>query len=323
MSQALIVRDAEWTVATFNEEAQRIKNEALEKAALVGRVTNSDEQSTAVEAQQAIAQTISQVEKARKACKEPALEFGKKVDEAARTFVQEVKEEQLRLARLVGDFVQLENAKREAAERARRLEEEKLEREKQEATMKAYREAAERQRVLDEAAAAERRAEQDRQRKVDEAAAAARKAEQEATNAKQRKEAEQRRIAMEAENEKQRIESERRRIELEQAQARATAQSHEQLDAISEKFAQQAKDLPPITFTPARATGQRVTDDWEILVTDIHLLYRHHPNCVDITPRLSEIKNLLKGGTTPKGVNAKPIVKAGVTAGRPRPAIEV
>lgn len=323
MSQALITRDDAALSISFTEAAIALKNDALEKAALVAKVGNATEQATAVEAQQAIAGIVSLVEKARVACKAPVLDFGRKIDAEAAKFVADAKEEQLRLARLVGDFVQLEQAKAAAAERARRLEEEKIEREKQEATMKAYREAAERQRVLDEAAANERRAEQERQRKVDEAAAAARKLEQEATNAKQRKEAEARRVALEAENEKARVEAERRRIELETAQALATAQSHAELDAISNKFADQARDLPPANIAPARATGQRVTEDWEITVSDIDLLARHHRNCVDITARISEIKLLLKGGTTPKGVTAKPIIKAGVTAGRARAAIEV
>lgn len=320
---ALIVRNSEWTVATFNEEAQRIKAEALEKSAMVARVTNAEEQAPAVEAQQAIAQTLSLVEKSRVACKAPALEFGKKVDEAARSFAAELKEEQLRLARLVGDFVQLEQAKAAAAERVRRLEEGRIEREKQEAILKAAREAAERERVLSEAAERELQAERDRQRIANEAAARALRAEQDAKNEGQRQAAEAARKTLEAAAERERVEAERRRIELESAQARAVAQSHAELDAISNKFADQARDLPPANIAPTRATGQRITDDFEVTVSDIHLLYRHHPNCVELTPRLSEIKNLLKGGTTPKGVNAKAIVKAGVTAGRTRAAIEV
>lgn len=323
MSTALITRDDAALSISFTEAAIVLKNDALEKAAMIAKVGNADEQTAAVEAQQAVAGIVSLVEKARVACKAPVLDFGRKIDAEAAKFVTEIKEEQLRLAKLVGDFVQLEQAKAVAAERARRLEEEKIEREKQEAILKSAREAAERERTLREAAERQLREEQERQRKVDEATAAARKAEQEATNAQQRKEAEARRIAIEASNEKARVEAERRRIELESAQARATAQSHAELDAISDKFSEQARSLPPANIAPARAVGQRVTDDWEITVSDIDLLARHHRNCVDITPRLSEIKLLLKGGTTPKGVNAKPIVKAGVTAGRARAAIDI
>jgi chromosome segregation ATPase len=287
MSTALITRDDAALKVEFTESAVALKNQALEMAGLIARVTDASEQANAVEAQQAIAQTLSQVEKARKACKDPVLNFGRAIDDAAKDFVEEVKEEQLRLARLVGDFQQLQQAKAAAAEKARRLEEERIEREKQEAIIKAAREQADRQRVLDEATAAARRAEE------------------------------------QAKNEQQRLEAERRRIELEEAQAKSQAASHAEFDAIAARAAEQQKDLPPVTFAPARAEGQRVTSDWEVAVTDIHTLYRHHPNCVKLEPLMSEIKNLLKGGTTPKGVTAKAIVKAGVSAGRPRAAIEV
>lgn len=323
MSQALITRADDALSISFTEAAIALKNDALEKAAMIAKVGNADEQSAAVEAQQAVAGIVSLVEKARVACKAPVLDFGRKIDAEAAKFTVEIKEEQLRLAKLVGDFVQLEQAKAAAAECARRLEEEKIEREKQEAILKAAREAAERERVLREAAERQLREEQDRQRKADEANMLARKAAQEATNAKQRKEAESRRVALEAESEKARVEAERRRIELESAHARSIAQSHDELDAISDKFAGQARDLPPANIAPARATGQRVTEDWEIIVHDIDLLARHHRNCVDITARISEIKLLLKGGMTPKGVTAKPIIKAGVTTGRARAAIEI
>ncbi len=322
MSEALITRDDASLSVTFTEKATALKTSALEKAGVVGRVSNADEQQKAVEAQQEIAGVISLVEKARVACKAPILDYGRKIDDSAKKFVEEVKEEQLRLARLVGDFQALEQAKAQAAERARRLEEERIEREKQAAIMKAAREAAEAQRAIDEAAATARRVEEDRKLKADQAAAAARRAEQEATNKKEREAAEQRRKELEAQQEKERIEAERRRIELETAQARATAQSHAELDAISSKYDAQAKDLPPVSFAPTRAQGQRVTNDWEVTVSDIHALYRHHPNCVELKPRLSEIKDLLKGGTTPKGVVAKPIVNSGVTTRRPM-AIDV
>lgn len=323
MSTALITRDDAALSVSFTETAIAQKNEALEKAAMIAKVGNASEQQAAVEAQQAVHGMLGLIEKSRKACKDPILRFGELIDDSAKKFKIELLEEQLRLAKLVGDYVQLEAAKAAAAERARRLEEERIEREKQEAILQAAREAADRERVLREAAEREQAAERERQRQYEKAAAEARSAEQEAANTKQRQDAEQRRKELEARAERERVEAERRRIELESAQARAQAQSHAELDAISNKFADQARDLPPANIAPARAAGQRVTDDWEITVSDIDLLARHHRNCVTIEPRISEIKLLLKGGTTPKGVNAKPIIKAGVTSGRARPAIEV
>ena len=48
-----------------------------------------------------------------------------------------------------------------------------------------------------------------------------------------------------------------------------------------------------------------------------------HPVCVKIEPRLSEIKNLLDAGVKVSGVTAKREIKAGVTSGKVRPAIDV
>jgi hypothetical protein len=48
-----------------------------------------------------------------------------------------------------------------------------------------------------------------------------------------------------------------------------------------------------------------------------------HANCVELKPRLLEIKNLLKMGVTVAGVTAKPIVKAGVIIPKDKAAIEV
>lgn len=284
---ALITRDDAALKVAFTESAEAMKQQALQAAAMIAVVSTPEQQAEAVRAQQELAQWLSQVEKARKACKEPILDFGRAIDKAAREHTEEGAIEAARLAALVGSYVQLEQAKAAAAEKARRLEEERIEREKQDAILKAAREAAEKQRVLDQAAAAARKAEQD------------------------------------AKDEAARIEATRRRVELEEAKAKATAASHDEFDAIAERAAEQVKELPPITFAPSRAAGQRVTNDWEVTVTDIWLLARHHPNCVNIEPRMSEIKDLLKGGTTPKGVIAKPIVKAGVTSAKPRPAIEV
>jgi len=69
--------------------------------------------------------------------------------------------------------------------------------------------------------------------------------------------------------------------------------------------------------------GQVVRSDWNIKVTNPHLLYAAHPHCVDLKPRTSEIKELLRSGIKPPGVEATPVTKAGVRAGKPQPAIDV
>lgn len=275
MSDALIVRDDGKLTITFTPTAEAAKVEALEASALIARVTDAAENQTAVEAQAKLTGLKRQVEKARKAAKEPVLAFGSRIDAAARQFVEDISAEELRVTTLIADFQQLEQSKARAEEQRRKLEAELLEKQRLE----------ELRRLAEEQEAG--------RRKIAEA------------------EAEQRRKAQEAKTAAARAEAEALQKQIDEQKAKAEAQSHEQLDAITERYAvehQQLQSAP--TYQPAKASGQSAKADWDVTVTDIHLLYRHHPNCVKLEPLIGEIKNLLKGGTTPKGVSAKPIVKS-------------
>lgn len=233
--QAIIIRDDAALAVRFSAEALAMKTQALECGALIGKVTNPTEQAIAVSAQSELQRILALAEKARKACKAPVLEYGKRIDAAAEQFVEELRAEMGRISALVGSFQQLEMAKARAAEQARNEELSRLEREK--------------------------------------------------------------------------------------AEQIAKATSHEAVDAIAEHYNRMAETVP--VHEPVRAEGQRVTTDWEITVTDIHKLYRMHANCVELKPRLSEIKNLLKLGVAVAGVTAKPIVKATVLLKKEPTAIDV
>jgi len=238
-NQALIRRDDANLKIDFTAAAVELKNRALEAAALVGKVNDAASQESAVSAQRDIANVLNLAEKARKACKEPVIDFGRRIDDTAKGFVQELKEEQFRIAQLVADFQQLEQARVRAAQQA------------------------ENERLL--------------------------------------------------------------AIEREKARELQKAQSHEEMEKIQEKFDARARfEAPQEPIQPVRATGQRVVEQWSIVVTDIWLLARAHPGCVKIEPRLTEIKTLLDAGMKVPGVNATREIKAGVTAGRPTPkAIDV
>lgn len=285
--QAIIIRDDTRLTASFSEQAIALRDRALEIGALIGRVTDAIEQNAAVEAQTEIQKILSMAEKARKAVKAPIIEFGRKIDATAEAFTNELRAEMTRISTLVSDFQQLEQAKAQAAERARQLEAERIERERQ----------VELRRIA-EAQAAERA-------KLAEA------------------EREQARLASEARNKKEREVAEAARLELERQRALAEAASHEAFDAAQEKFNNAQAAIAAQVVEPVRSEGQRVTTDWEITVSDIHKLYRVHPNCVDLKPRLSEIKNLLKMGVTVQGITAKPIIKAGVRLTSQPVAIDV
>lgn len=129
---ALMVRDDAHLSVKFTEEAELLKSSALETAALIGRVSNSDENAAAANAQTEIKRVLKLTEDSRKAHKSPVLDYGSRIDAAAKRFIAELKEEEMRIATLVGNFQQLELAKARAAEAARLKEIAEIERKKQE-----------------------------------------------------------------------------------------------------------------------------------------------------------------------------------------------
>lgn len=235
--QALIRRDDANLRIDFTEAALALKANALEAAALIGKVDSPETQIPAVAAQTQLWTFIGLCEKARRAAKEAPLEFGRRIDQTHKEFVQEVKDEYLRLSEAITSFQQLEAARVRAEQQAAN------------------------DRLLE--------------------------------------------------------------IERERARELQQAKSHEQMEAIQEKFAKRAEaEAPAAPITPARAPGQRVTEDWEITVVDIWLLAKAHPGCVKIEARLSEIKSLLDAGVKVAGVLAKRAIKAGVAPKTPK-AIDV
>lgn len=116
--QSIMVRDDSKLAISFTPAAESLKSTALESAALIGKVTNADEQLSAVEAAKQITSTLKLAEDARKAVKEPILNYGRAIDDAANKFTTELKDEQMRINRLIGDFQQLEHAKIRAAQQA-------------------------------------------------------------------------------------------------------------------------------------------------------------------------------------------------------------
>jgi chromosome segregation ATPase len=131
MSEALILRNDASLSISWTEKANALKEEALTVAAGVGKVVDAASNQRAVEAMQSLAAILKQVEAARKACKEPVLTFGKKIDEAAKAFIEELTTEQWRLSQLVGAFQEIENKRALAARQAENERLAKIERERQ------------------------------------------------------------------------------------------------------------------------------------------------------------------------------------------------
>lgn len=274
----------------FNTWAKEEKSKALEKAALIGKVTGHDSKVIAVRAQQDLKRLIALIEKTRKELKEPILEAGRRLDNLCAAESLELEKEFGRVSNAVKEFDDAERRRIMEEERKQREELERIEREKQ----------AELKRIADEQARVEREARVARE--------AAERAAAEATNKKQREE------AAKAKAEADRLATE--------AQARAAA-SKVQAAAIEER----AGDAAYVAGRPVEITkvaGQRTVNDWEITKINEWQLLKARPDLVrKIEFDMRAIKDELKRGVKLAGVEAREIYKADVRVARERPAIEI
>lgn len=138
---AVILRDDRSLSITISPAAEQAKEQALMAAAFVVQVVNPASQETAVAAQADIHRLLALVEEDRKEVKAPVLQYGRAIDDAAFVFSQELKQEQLRLAQLIGNFQEQENARARAAQQAENERLTALEREKAALLAKATTEA--------------------------------------------------------------------------------------------------------------------------------------------------------------------------------------
>lgn len=306
---SIIVPNNEKLSASINPDALALKEEALEKSAMVARVSDSRENAAAVEAQSALAELRKAVEKSRIKEKAPALEFGRRIDEQAKSFIADVELEERRIGILISNFFTLEEAKRKAAEQAARLEQERIERQAREEQQRILREQAERE-------FKERQSALELERKASAEKAESERKIREATNAKQREQAE-REAKIRAEQ------AERERIELERQRALAAAKTHEDLDKAQER-ASNAQAAVVVTPPPVeKAQGQAIKREPKIISVDVDKVYKFHRNCVDVTAKIGEIKSIIKAGGTVTGVVFEWEMQSQVRSARAPAAIEV
>lgn len=294
-----------------NPEALAEKEDALQVAALIGKVTDRDSKIIAVRAQQELKRVISVLEKARQEAKEPLLNAGRQLDTLIATEKLPLEKEFGRVSSVVKEF--------DDAERRRVLEEERLQREEL-AKIEAAKQA-ELKRIADEQAAREveaRRVLEEADRKVREAQATAARLAAEATTKKQRQDA--LRAAEEAERQKAIADAEKARQEATLREQAATTAA--QAAAVEEK----AGDAAYAAARPIEATkvaGQRQSTNWIITVTNPYELAKFHPDMVNITPRLSEIKAALNEGREIRGIRAERETKSDVRLPSSHQLIEV
>lgn len=114
----LMIRDDGARKIIWSPDALRVKSEALERSGIIGAVRNVGENQTATEALQMLHGIRLSVEAARKRCKEPVLEFGRLIDASAKTYMEAVDAEILRVSQIMEDFQMLEQSRIRAAKQA-------------------------------------------------------------------------------------------------------------------------------------------------------------------------------------------------------------
>jgi hypothetical protein len=121
---ALILRDDQAGTIVWTETANALKATALELSGIIGKVGNDYENSQAVTAQIEIRRILKLVEAARAEAKRPLIDLGKTIEVASKAFIADLKDEEFRLARLVGDYQQVLQAQSRAAQivEAKRLQ---------------------------------------------------------------------------------------------------------------------------------------------------------------------------------------------------------
>ena len=276
MSKEIIAISGAGFALSIHPEAEAEKQKAIQLSKTVIAVEDEDQKERAVAIVGSIKALTKLCEKSRKEAKEPTIKLGREIDDLAKRYAGELDAEASRIESAIGDYLAVQRRKFEEEQRKLREEQAKLERAKQEQE-RAAREAEEaRQRAAD----AERRA-----------AEAKTKAERDKALAEQR-----------------RAEDEQRRADKESAEQARNAQAAEIGVAEAEDdVSQQAT---------GKAEGASVKPEYEIEITDIHALYKAHPNAVKLEPRLLEIKFLIAQGKLDiPGVKLKEVTKVAVRAG--------
>jgi len=304
---SVTIEPGQLPVFSLNAGAFDLKEQALTRGCLIGKVTNTTENVTAVEAQKELKRVAQMFEKERKKLKEPIIEAGRKLDRLVQTEVDEVERELGRISALTSEFQQAEARRIREEEEAQRRELARIEAEKQAEFQRIAREQAERD-------LAARRAQEEIERKARDEREAAAKAARDATNKAQREAAEKMLEAAAKAEEANRIE--RERLEKESA-----ARAAEEMRLANERAAA-ASIIEAKPIESSRVSGQVVKTEWDIQIVNPYDLAKFHPDCVKIEPMLTPIKAALNEGRELRGVKAVKRISADVRV-RTQHVIEV
>ena len=229
----------------------------LQLSALIGVVKDQTSQEMAVSALREVKGVLREIEDRRTELKSPVWELGKQIDAKAKQISSDLSGESARLTQLIDAFQREQREQREAVERERQAELQRIESERLEKISEANR-------IL--------------QQQADERAAELRAIEQASLKASEIERAD-------LERKRQIIERERRVQEFEaatnlEAEAKARAASQAYLDSMR----------APV---PVVAEGMKVKPSYDFEVVNMHDFYRAHPGNVKMEVRRTETLDLI------------------------------
>lgn len=137
----------------ITDEGEEKKKWLVGISAAITSIASEEQRDPALAIAGNIKAHVSAVEKTRKEIKEPFLQMGRAIDDAAKSHVNELESELKRLNNLIGSFEDARRREQEAQERARRAEEARLAEEQRKTQQEADRLAEEARKKAEAAAA--------------------------------------------------------------------------------------------------------------------------------------------------------------------------
>lgn len=242
----------------ISSDAASARDALVFESAGISEIVTVEDLSTATETMRKLKDCTARVESCRAEVKAPVLDWGRKIDSLAKTFVESVDKEIARLRGLMNAYAVEQKRKADEAEKARQAELKRIEDEKRAA------EDAERKRQA-EVAEAEASA-----KKAAEAEANAFSEEDEATAKKEREESERVAAQKQAEAETERL----RQVELSEQQAKASV-------------------LPVAAIKPS---GLTIKEVWKFEVVNIDEVYASNPTFVRMEVNAAAVNAAIRSG---------------------------